>query len=298
MIPPSGAWRTGPPSFRGKQMRTVKAEEVTEALAKVAVNANYDIGTDMLRAFDEALAVEKSEAGKEVIRQIQENARIARQECVPYCQDTGFAVVFAEVGQDVHVEGSLTDAINAGIRKAYSEGYLRKSILNDPIQRKNTGDNTPAVIHYEVVPGDKIRLTFGAKGGGSENMSKQAMLKPADGLEGVKKFVLETVSAGGANACPPLVIGVGIGGTFEKSCILSKRAAMRSPHHHNPDPFYAALEEELKESLNKLGIGPMGYGGTVTVLGVNIEVHPCHLVALPVAVNVNCHADRHGDVEL
>ncbi len=279
-------------------MRTVKAEEVTEALAKVAVNANYDIGPEMLRAFDQALAAEKSEAGQEVIRQIQENARIARQECVPYCQDTGFAVVFAEVGQDVHVEGNLTDAINAGIRKAYTAGYLRKSILNDPIERKNTGDNTPAVIHYDVVPGDKIRLTFGAKGGGSENMSKQAMLKPADGLEGVKKFVLETVSSGGANACPPLVIGVGLGGTFEKSCILSKKAAMRSPFHRNPDPFYAALEDDLKESLNKLGIGPMGYGGTVTVLGVNIEVHPCHLVALPVAVNVNCHADRHGEVEL
>ena len=279
-------------------MRTVKAEAVTEALAKVATNANYDIGADMLKAFDAALKDEKSEAGKEVIRQIQENARIAKLECVPYCQDTGFAVIFAEVGQDVHVEGDLTAAINAGIRKAYTDGYLRKSILNDPIQRKNTGDNAPAVIHYEVVPGDKIRLTFGAKGGGSENMSKQAMLKPADGLEGVKRFVLETVSAGGANACPPLVIGVGLGGTFEKSCILSKKAAMRSPFHRNPDPFYAALEDELKASLNKLGIGPMGYGGTVTVLGVNIEVHPCHLVALPVAVNVNCHADRHGEVEL
>jgi fumarate hydratase subunit alpha len=297
MIHLFGARRTGPLLW-GKAMRTVKAEEVTEALAKVAVNANYDIGAEMLRAFEEALAAEKSEAGREVIRQIQENARIARQECVPYCQDTGFAVVFAEVGQDVHVEGNLTDAINAGIRKAYAEGYLRKSILNDPIQRKNTGDNTPAVIHYEIVPGDKLRLTFGAKGGGSENMSRQAMLKPADGLEGVKKFVLETVSMGGANACPPLVIGVGLGGTFEKSCILSKKAAMRSPYHRNPDPFYAALEDELKESLNKLGIGPMGYGGTVTVLGVNIEAHPCHLVALPVAVNVNCHADRHGEVEL
>ncbi len=279
-------------------MRTIKAEEITEALAKVAMNANFDIGDDMLKAFDEALQKEKSEVGREVIRQIQENAGIARKEFVPYCQDTGFAVIFAEVGQDVRVEGNLTDAINAGIRKAYGEGYLRKSILNDPIQRKNTGDNTPAVIHYDMVPGDKIRLTYGAKGGGSENMSKQAMLKPADGLEGVKKFVIETVSAGGANACPPLVIGVGIGGTFEKSCILSKKAAMRSPHHRNPDPFYAALEEELKESLNKLGIGPMGLGGTVTVLGVNIETYPCHLVALPVAVNVNCHADRHGDVEL
>lgn len=279
-------------------MRTVKAEEITEALAKVAMNANFDIGADMLKAFDEALEKEQSEAGREVIRQIKENAGIARKENVPYCQDTGFAVVFAEVGQDVRIEGNLTDAINAGIRKAYGEGYLRKSILNDPIQRKNTGDNTPAVIHYDVVPGDKIRLAYGAKGGGSENMSKQAMLKPADGLEGVKKFVIETVSTGGANACPPLVIGVGIGGTFEKSCILSKKAAMRSPRHRNPDPFYAALEDELKESLNKLGIGPMGLGGTVTVLGVNIETYPCHLVALPVAVNVNCHADRHGEVEL
>lgn len=279
-------------------MRTVKAEEVTEALAKVAVRANYDIGEEMLRAFDEALAAEKSEAGREVLRQIQENARIAKQESVPYCQDTGFAVVFAEIGQEVHVEGNLTDAIHAGIRKAYTEGYLRKSILNDPIQRKNTGDNTPAVIHYDIVPGDKIRLTFGAKGGGSENMSKQAMLKPADGLDGVKRFVIQTVSEGGANACPPLVIGVGVGGTFEKSCILAKKAAMRSPYHRHPDPFYAALEGELKERLNELGIGPMGYGGTVTVLGVNIEVYPCHLVALPVAVNVNCHADRHGEVEI
>lgn len=279
-------------------MRTVRAEEITEALARVAMNANFDIGADMLKAFDEALQHEKSEAGREVIRQIQKNAAIAKKECVPYCQDTGFAVVFAEVGQEVRVEGNLTDAINAGIRKAYGDGYLRKSILNDPIQRKNTGDNTPAVIHYDVVPGDKLRLTYGAKGGGSENMSKQAMLKPADGLEGVKKFVIESVSTGGANACPPLVIGVGIGGTFEKSCILSKRAAMRSPHHRNPDPFYAALEDELKESLNKLGIGPMGLGGTVTVMGVNIETYPCHLVALPVAVNINCHADRHGEVEI
>jgi len=279
-------------------MRIVRAEEITKALANVAMNANFDIGADMLKAFDEALQQEKSEAGREVIRQIQENAAIAKKDCVPYCQDTGFAVVFAEVGQDVRIEGNLTDAINAGIRKAYGDGYLRKSILNDPIQRKNTGDNTPAVIHYDVVPGDKIRLSYGAKGGGSENMSKQAMLKPADGLEGVKKFVIESVSTGGANACPPLVVGVGIGGTFEKSCILSKKAAMRSPHHRNPDPFYAALEDELKESLNKLGIGPMGLGGTVTVMGVNIETYPCHLVALPVAVNINCHADRHGEVEI
>jgi fumarate hydratase subunit alpha len=278
-------------------MRTIRAEEVVEPLAKMIVDANYRLGDDMLRAFDEALAKEKSPAGQEVIRQLQANAKIAREECVPYCQDTGFAVVFAEMGQDLHVEGNLTEAINAGVRKGYGDGYLRKSILNDPIQRKNTGDNTPAVIHYSIVPGDRLKLTFGAKGGGSENMSRQAMLKPSDGIEGVKKFVLETVSVGGANACPPLVVGVGIGGTFEMSCILSKRAAMRSPDSKNTDPFYAQLEEELKDGCNKLGVGPMGLGGTVTVLGVNVETYPCHLVALPVAVNINCHADRHGEIE-
>jgi fumarate hydratase subunit alpha len=279
-------------------MRTIRAEEVVEPLAKMIIDANYRLGDDMLRAFDDAVAKEKSPAGREVIRQLQQNAKIAREECVPYCQDTGFAVVFAEMGQDLHVEGNLTEAINEGVRKGYGDGYLRKSILNDPIQRKNTGDNTPAVIHYSIVPGDGLKLTFGAKGGGSENMSRQAMLKPSDGIEGVKKFVLETVSIGGANACPPLVVGVGIGGTFEMSCILSKRAAMRSPDSKNADPFYASLEEELKEGCNKLGIGPMGLGGTVTVLGVNVETYPCHLVALPVAVNINCHADRHGCIEL
>jgi fumarate hydratase subunit alpha len=279
-------------------MRTVNAKEVVDPLADMIKNASYRLGGDMLEAFDLALRKESSEAGKEVIRQLQENARIAREECVPYCQDTGFAVIFAEMGQDLHVEGNLTDAINEGVRKAYTEGYLRKSILNDPIQRKNTGDNTPSVIHYSIVPGDKLKLSFGAKGGGSENMSKQAMLKPADGLEGVKKFVVETVSTGAVNACPPLVVGVGIGGTFEMSCILSKKAAMRSPGSSNPDPFYADLEKELAESCNKLGVGPMGLGGNVTVLGVNIETYPCHLVALPVAVNINCHADRHGEIVL
>jgi fumarate hydratase subunit alpha len=276
----------------------LKAEEVVKVMSELPVVANTRLGDDMLKAFDEALKNESSEVGKEVIKQLQENAKIARDESVPYCQDTGFAVIFAEIGEDLHIEGNLTDAINEGVRRAYQDGYLRKSILGDPLRRKNTGDNTPAVIHYSFVKGDKLKLTFGAKGGGSENMSRQGMLKPADGEEGVKQFVVDTVSIGGANACPPLVLGVGIGGTFEKSCILAKEAAMRSPYSKHPDPYYAAMEEELKERCNKLGVGPMGLGGNVTVLGVNIEVHPCHLASLPVAVNVNCHADRHGEIVL
>ncbi len=279
-------------------MRTVKAEAITEAVAKMAMEMNYEIGPEMRRAFDEALAKEKSETGREVLLQIKENADLAAKREVPYCQDTGTAVLFVELGRDCHVEGDLEDALNAGVRKGYGEGYLRKSILADPLRRKNTGDNTPAVIHYFSVPGDKIKLTMGAKGGGSENMSKLAMLKPSDGEDGVKNFVVDAISAGGANACPPLVIGVGIGGNFEKSALLAKKAALRAPESKHPDPYYAAMEDELKDRCNKLGIGPMGLGGTVTVLGVNIEVYPCHLVALPVAVNVNCHADRHGAVEL
>lgn len=279
-------------------MRTLKAEEVVEALSKLPIVANTRLGDDMLQSFDEAMKNEKSEVGREVIRQLQENAKIARDETVPYCQDTGFAVIFAEIGEDLRVEGNLTDAINEGVRRAYKDGYLRKSILEDPLRRKNTGDNTPAVIHYDFVKGDKLKLTYGAKGGGSENMSRQGMLKPSDGEEGVKQFVVDTVSIGGANACPPLVLGVGIGGTFDKSCVIAKKAAMRSPYSKHPDPYYAAMEEEIKERCNKLGIGPMGLGGTVTVLGVNIEVYPCHLASLPVAVNVNCHADRHGEIVL
>ncbi len=277
-------------------MRTIKAEEVTRVLSTLPIEANVRLGDDMLQAFGEAIEQEKSEVGREVLRQLQKNAKIAREERVPYCQDTGFAVVFAEIGQELHVEGNLTGAINEGIRTAYRDGYLRKSILSDPLRRKNTGDNTPAVIHYGFVPGDKLTLTFSAKGGGSENMSRQGMLKPSDGEEGVKNFVVETVSIGGANACPPLVLGVGIGGTFDMSCVIAKKAAMRSPYSRNPDPYYAEMEEELKERCNKLGIGPMGLGGSVTVLGVNIETYACHLASLPIAVNVNCHADRHGKV--
>lgn len=279
-------------------MRTVKSEAITEAVAKMAMEMNYEIGPEMRRAFDEALAKEKSETGREVLLQIKENADLACKGEVPYCQDTGTAVLFVELGRDCHVEGDLEDALNAGVRKGYGDGFLRKSILADPLRRKNTGDNTPAVIHLFSVPGDRLKITMGAKGGGSENMSKLAMLRPSDGEDGVKNFVVDTISAGGANACPPLVIGVGIGGNFEKSALLAKKAALRAPESKHPDPYYAAMEEELKDRCNKLGIGPMGLGGTVTVLGVNIEVYPCHLVALPVAVNVNCHADRHGSVEL
>lgn len=279
-------------------MRTIKAEEISGALAKLAVRINYHIGEEMLKAFDKALETEDSETGREVLKQLQDNARLASEGVLPYCQDCGTAVVLAEVGQDVRVEGDLTAAINEGVRQGYGEGFLRKSILADPLRRKNTGDNTPAVIHYSIVPGDRIKLTLGAKGGGSENMSRLAMLKPSDGEEGVKNFVVETVSMGGANACPPLVVGVGVGGNFETAAILAKRAALRPVGSKNPDPFYAAMEDELTERCNRLGIGPMGMGGTVTVLDVNVEAYPCHLVALPVAVNINCHADRHGEVEL
>jgi fumarate hydratase subunit alpha len=279
-------------------MRTIKSSEITEALKNLAIEKSYKIGDDILRGFDWALKNEKSETGREIIEQLKENAKIASQGVFPYCQDTGMAVLFVEVGQDLKIEGNLEDALQEGIRRAYVDGFLRKSVYKDPLRRVNTNDNTPAIIHYSIVEGDKLKIVFGAKGGGSENMSKLAMLKPSDGIEGVKKFVIDTVSSGGANACPPLVIGVGIGGNFEKCALLAKRAALRSFEVRNEDPFYAQLEEELKEKINNLGIGPNGLGGTVTVFGVNIEVFPCHLVALPVAVNINCHAARHGEIVL
>jgi fumarate hydratase subunit alpha len=279
-------------------MRTLQSSVIADAIAKMASEKAYHIPEEILRGLNWALEHEESETGYEVLKQLIENASIASEGVVPYCQDTGTAVFFVEAGQDLRIEGSLEDAINEGVRKAYTESFLRKSIYNDPLRRVNTGDNTPAIIHYSIVPGDKLNIVFGAKGGGSENMSRLVMLKPSDGIEGVKNFVVETVSNGGANACPPLVIGVGIGGNFEKSAILAKKAALRSPEKRNEDPFYARLEEELKTRCNDLGIGPMGLGGKVTVLAVNIEVFPCHLVALPVAVNVNCHAARHGELTL
>lgn len=279
-------------------MREIKSREITEAVANLCIEANYIIGDDILKAIDEGLRVEESETGRDILNQLKENARLAREKEMPYCQDTGFAVFFVEKGRELSIDGSIYDAINEGVRKGYGEGYLRKSILRDPLRRVNTGDNTPAIIHLFETEGEKLHIIYGAKGGGSENMSKIGMLKPSDGEEGVKRFVVETVSIGGANACPPLVVGVGIGGTFEMSALLAKKAALRRWDNPNKDPYYAEMERELKDRCNKLGIGPMGLGGRVTVFGVNIEAHPCHIASLPVAVNINCHADRHGEIAL
>lgn len=248
----------------------------------------------MQNAFEAALNTEISLTGKDILKQLLENARIARENAVPMCQDTGFAVVYLELGQDVNITGGfLYDAVNQGVRKGYTEGYLRKSIVNHPLQRINTGDNTPAVIHTTIVPGDKLTITVAPKGGGSENMSAIRMLKPAEGREGVKKFVLETVKNAGPNPCPPIVVGVGLGGTFEKAALLAKQALLRPLGQPHPEPDIAELESELLGEINKIGIGPQGLGGRTTALGVHILTYPCHIASLPVAVNINCHAARH-----
>jgi fumarate hydratase subunit alpha len=280
-------------------MRTISVKEVIDPVARMVQEANYEASEDILEALQKGLKVEESEAGKEVLEQLLENARIAREESVPICQDTGFAVFFLEIGQEIHfVDGSLRDAVNEGVRKGYGEGYLRKSILGDPIKRKNTGDNTPAVLHMDLVPGDRLRIVFTAKGGGSENMSTVQMLKPSEGIEGVKKCVLERVRAAGPNPCPPIVVGVGIGGTFEVAAFIAKKALLRHIGSRHPDPFYAAVEDELLEKINNLGIGPQGFGGRITALDVHVEVHPCHIASLPCAVNINCHASRHREIVL
>ncbi len=248
----------------------------------------------MQHAFENALQTEISLTGKDILKQLLENARIARENDVPMCQDTGFAVVFLELGQEVNITGGfLYDAVNEGVRKGYTEGYLRKSIVNHPLQRINTGDNTPAVIHTTVVPGDKLTITVAPKGGGSENMSAIRMLKPAEGREGVKKFILETVKNAGPNPCPPIIVGVGMGGTFEKAALLAKQALLRPLGEPHPEPDIADLESELLEEINKTGIGPQGLGGKTTALAVHILTYPCHIASLPVAVNINCHAARH-----
>lgn len=278
-------------------MREIPVSKITEEVARLSIEANYHLGEDVIQALHKALEIEESPVGRSIIERIIENARIADQEEYPYCQDTGFAVVYVELGQDVKlVGGDLYEAINEGVRKGYTEGYLRKSIVRDPLRRVNTGDNTPAVIWTDVVPGDKVKITVAAKGGGSENMSEVRMLKPADGAEGVKDFVVDRVERSGGNPCPPIVVGVGIGGTFEKCAWLAKKAALRKIGERNPDPFYAEMEEELLERINKLGIGPQGLGGRVTALDVHIEAYPCHIASLPVAVNIQCHADRHKSV--
>lgn len=279
-------------------MKTIHVNEIAEAVKKICMDANYDLGEDVLEAFRKGKEKEESPMGRAILELLEENARIAREEQVPMCQDTGTAVLFVELGQDVHIEGGLlVDAINEGVRKGYNEGYLRKSMC-DPFTRKNTGDNTPAIIHVEVLPGDKLKLIVAPKGGGAENMSCVTMMTPSDGVEGIKKFVVERASEMGSNPCPPVIIGVGIGGNFEYSAILAKKALLRPLGTRSPDPELAKLEDELLEEVNNLGIGVQGFGGRIFCLGVHVIKHPCHIASLPLGVNVNCHASRHKEIEL
>ena len=280
-------------------MREIHASEITATIKRLCQEANLELGEDMLRAFDRALLRERSPAGRQVLEMIRENARIARTDRLPYCQDTGFLICFAELGQDVHIVGGLlADAIDEGVRQGYKEGYLRASIVRDPFDRKNTGDNTPAVVHVDIVPGEHLALNVMAKGGGCENRSKYKMLTPADGLAGVKAWILECIRTAGPDACPPLIAGVGIGGTFEKAALLSKKALFREIGKPNPDPDLMALETEVLEAANRLGIGPQGYGGDTTAFAVHIETFPCHITSLPVAVTIECHAHRHKEATL
>lgn len=280
-------------------MREIHVSAVTDAVKKLCMEANWNVEPDMLRAIDRALGVERSPAGRQVLQILQDNARLAATKRIPYCQDTGFVVCFVELGQDVHVTGGgLQDAIHEGVRQGYTEGYLRASIVRSPFDRINTGDNTPAVVHVEVVPGATLRLLLMAKGGGCENRSKYRMLTPAEGLPGVKDFIIECVRTAGPDACPPLVLGVGVGGTFEKAALLSKRALFRELGSPNPDPALGALEQELLDRANRLGIGPQGYGGDTTAFGIHILTYPCHITSLPVAVTIECHAHRHKEVTL
>jgi fumarate hydratase subunit alpha len=278
-------------------MREIQTSEITDRVAEICQEANFDLGADVLQALEQAMEREALPIARYVLGQIKENASIASAERVPMCQDCGVAVFFVELGQDVHiVGGDINDAINEGVRRGYSEGYLRKSIVADPLKRVNTGDNTPAVIHFQIVPGDKLKITFAPKGAGSENMSALRMLKPADGIAGIKRFVLECVEEAGPNPCPPVIVGVGIGGTFEKAAVMAKKALMRPIGQSNPDSDISSLERELLQEINSLGIGPAGFGGSTTALAVNIETYPCHIGSLPVAVNINCHAARHREI--
>ena len=279
--------------------RTIHCEQIVAAVANLCQEANYYLGEDVKKALKEAETKEVSPTGRDVLKQILANAEIAAEEEVPMCQDTGVAVVFLELGQEASVVGGyLYDAVNEGVRKGYVEGYLRKSMVGHPLERQNTGDNTPAIIHTKIVPGDKLKITVAPKGGGSENMSSLAMLTPAAGREGVKRFIVETVKRAGPNPCPPVVVGVGIGGNFEKAALLAKEALLRPLGQPNPWEDIAALEKEVLEEINGLGIGPQGFGGRVTALAVHIEIFPCHIASLPVAVNLNCHAARHKTVVL
>ena len=280
-------------------MREIEASRITEEVARLCMEANFQLEDDVQKALEKAHEAEESPAGKEVLRQIIENSGIARSEKIPMCQDTGLAVIFAEVGQDLHITGGgFEDAINEGVRKGYTDGYLRKSVLADPVKGGNTGDNTPAIIHTTIVPGETLKLWVVPKGGGSENMSRIAMMKPADGIEGIKKFVLDNVKAASGNPCPPIIVGIGIGGTFERCALLAKKALLREIGSTHPDELYASLEKELLEKVNDLGVGPMGFGGRTTALAVHIEVAPRHIASFPVSMNLNCHAARHKYIEL
>ena len=280
-------------------MKEITTFQISEAVRKLCIDANYYLSDDIKNALHKAYEEETWEIAKDILGKIIENSSIAKKEHLPMCQDTGMACVFVEVGQDVHiVGGSLEEAINEGIRRGYEDGFLRKSIVGDPIQRINTKDNTPAVISYSIVQGDKLNITLAPKGFGSENMSQIKMLKPSDGIEGVKEFILKVVEEAGSNPCPPIVIGVGIGGNFDKVTALAKKALIRPIDVSNGDPYYADLEKEMLEKINELGIGPQGFGGKTTALAINIETYPTHIAGLPVAVNVNCHATRHAHIEL
>lgn len=275
-------------------MREINALIITDIVANMCIEANYNLSSDIYEAFNKHKELEKSPIGKDILCQLQKNAEIAKNKRMPICQDTGMAVVFCEIGQEVHItNGNITEAINEGVRKGYKEGYLRKSVVKDPIFRDNTNDNTPAIIHYNIVSGDKVKITIAPKGFGSENMSKIYMLKPSVGIEGVKKVILETVDKAGANACPPMIVGVGIGGTFEKAAIMSKEALLRSVGEHSSIEYIKELEIELLDKINKLGIGPQGLGGSTTALSVNVNTFPTHIAGLPVAINISCHVTRH-----
>ena len=275
-------------------MRNISVHEITKNIKEMCIEANHFLSSDMKKVFEEAVTREEAPLGKQILNQLEENLKIAAEDMIPICQDTGMAVIFIKVGQDVHFEdGNLTNAVNEGVRKGYVEGYLRKSVVGDPIERVNTNDNTPAIIHYEIVEGDQVDITVAPKGFGSENMSRVFMLKPADGIEGVKEAILTAVRDAGPNACPPMVVGVGIGGTFEKCALMAKHALTRNLFEESPIEYVKELEREMLEKINGLGIGPGGLGGTVTALAVNIEIYPTHIAGLPVAINICCHANRH-----
>ncbi|MDW7672407.1 MAG: fumarate hydratase [Bacillota bacterium] len=279
-------------------MREVHVDNIVDELEKLCIESNYFLPADVREALEKSVEREESPLGKEILQDILKNADIARDDHVPICQDTGLAVIFLEIGQEVHVVGGdLTEAINEGVRRGYREGYLRKSTVDDPFKvRKNVGDNTPAIIHTTIVPGDNVKMTIAPKGGGSENMSALRMLTPSDGVEGIKKFVLETVENAGSNPCPPIIVGVGIGGTIEKTTLIAKQALLRKIGEHHANPVVSEIEKELLEEINKLGIGPQGFGGKTTALAVNIETFPAHIASMPVAINIQCHAARHQDV--